>query len=127
MTEPLQIYTIERLRPLLNLAEIISAVRDALIRHADGAVQSPMPGQLTFPDVGGHCHIKYGHMARAENFVVKIATGFYGNPQLGQAVNNGLMLLFDARSGAPRCLFQDEGWMTAWRTAAAVALAELIV
>lgn len=33
------------------------------------------------------------------------------------------MLLFDARTGVPRCLFQDEGWLTAWRTAAAVALA----
>jgi ornithine cyclodeaminase len=33
------------------------------------------------------------------------------------------MLLIDAGTGAPACLFQDEGWMTEWRTAAAVALA----
>jgi ornithine cyclodeaminase len=123
MTEPLPIYTIEKLRPLLNRAEVISVVRDALIRHAKGAVQSPMPGQLTFPEVAGDCHIKYGHMTGADHFVVKIATGFYNNRQLGRAVNDGLMLLFDARTGAPHCLFQDEGWMTAWRTAAAVALA----
>jgi ornithine cyclodeaminase/alanine dehydrogenase-like protein (mu-crystallin family) len=35
MTEPLPIYTIEKLRPLLNRAEVISVVRDALIRHAE--------------------------------------------------------------------------------------------
>jgi ornithine cyclodeaminase len=123
MTAALPIYTIEMLRPLLNRAEVISVVRSALIRHAEGAVQSPMPGQLTFPDVNGDCHIKYGYMSGAKHFVVKVATGFYHNPQRGLAVNNGLMLLFDATTGAPRCLFQDEGSMTAWRTAAAVALA----
>src|ERR1700675_4050577 len=123
MTTALPIYTIEMLRPLLNRTEVISVVRGALIRHAEGAVQSPMPGQLTFPDVNGDCHIKYGYMSGAELFVVKVATGFYNNPQRGLAVNNGLMILFDATTGAPRCLFQDEGWMTAWRTAAAVALA----
>jgi len=123
MTKSLPIYTLESIRPLLNRGEVITAVRDALIRHAAGEVQSPMPGQLTFPEVNGDCHIKYGHVTGANHFVVKIATGFYDNPRLNLAVNNGLMLLFKAQTGAPRCLFQDEGWMTAWRTAAAVALA----
>jgi len=123
MSERLPTYTIADIRPLLHRSEVIAAVREALIRHAAGEVQSPMPGQLTFPEVNGDCHIKYGHIRGADQFVVKIATGFYDNRQVGQPVNSGLILLFDARTGAPRCLFQDEGWMTAWRTAAAVALA----
>lgn len=123
MSDPLPTYALKDIRPLLQRGEVIAAVREAVIRHSAGEVQSPMPGQLTFPEVNGDCHIKYGHIRGADQFVVKIATGFYDNPQSGQPVNNGLMLLFDSRTGAPRCLFQDEGWMTAWRTAAAVALA----
>jgi ornithine cyclodeaminase len=62
-------------------------------------------------------------MAGSPSFAVKIATGFYDNVRLGLPSANGVILLFDARTGAPRCLFQDEGWMTAWRTAAATAIA----
>ena len=82
-----------------------------------------MPGHLTFQDVGGDCHIKFGHLTDSPTFAIKIATGFYLNPRLGLPSGNGVILLFDARTGAPLCLFQDGGMMTAWRTAAATALA----
>jgi len=117
------IYTIEQIEPLLNRRGVIEAVRDALIRHARGEVRSPMPGHLLFEEARGDCHIKFGHMAGAPNFAVKIATGFYDNASLGLPSANGVILLLDARTGAPLCLFQDGGWMTAWRTAAATAIA----
>lgn len=117
------VYTINQIRPLLKRGGVICAVRDALIRHARGDVQSPMPGHLLFEEAHGDCHIKYGHMAGSPHFAVKIATGFYNNDSLGLPSANGMILLFNAHTGAPVCLFQDGGWMTAWRTAAATAIA----
>lgn len=123
MRSDFPVYTIGQIEPLLDRRGIVDAVCEALIRHARGHVQSPMPGQLLFEDVRGDCHIKYGHLAGSPSFAVKIATGFQDNPRLGLPSGNGLILLFDAHTGAPQCLFQDGGWMTAWRTAAATALA----
>ncbi len=123
MSSAFPTYTLDQISPLLDRTAIIDAVKDALIKHSAGAVQSPMPGQLIFEEAHGDCHIKYGHVKGGASFAIKIATGFYENGKRGLPVNNGLTLVFDALTGAPQCLFQDQGWMTAWRTAAATALA----
>lgn len=119
----MKIYSIDDIRLRLDKRAVIDTVRDALVRHSRGEVQSPMPGHLLLKRANGDCHIKYGHMAGSPNFAVKVATGFYDNSKLGLPVNNGLIIVFDAQTGAPVSLFQDEGWLTAWRTAAATALA----
>jgi ornithine cyclodeaminase len=123
MTKAFAIYSIEDLRPLLDHRRVIEAVRVALIRHSAGDVQSPLPGELVFPAGPGDCHIKFGHLSGDPSFAVKVATGFYNNGARGLPVNNGLTLVFDAETGVPQVLFQDGGWLTAWRTAAATALA----
>ncbi|MCX6082252.1 MAG: NAD(P)-binding domain-containing protein [Chloroflexi bacterium] len=123
MSAQFNIFTVDDLLPLLNKRMVIDAVRDALICHGRGKVQSPMPGHLLFPEVNGDCHIKSGHMVGSANFVIKVATGFYNNSMRGLPVNNGAVLVLDAQTGAPVSLFQDDGWLTAWRTAAATALA----
>lgn len=123
----MKIYTIDDIRPHLNKRAVIDAIRDALIRHSRGEVQSPMPGHLLFEEANGDCHIKYGQMAGSPTFAIKVATGFYDNGKRGLPVNNGLIMVFDAQTGAPVSLFQDEGWLTAWRTAAATALAAHIL
>jgi ornithine cyclodeaminase len=119
----MKIYTLNDLRPLLDKAAILTAVREALIAHARGEVQSPMPGHLLFTEAKGDCHIKYGQIIGSPTFAIKVATGFYDNGAQGLPVNNGLVMVFNAHTGAPLSLFQDEGWLTAWRTAAATALA----
>jgi len=111
------------LRAAVPEAAILPAVRAALIRHARGEVIAPPPGQLLFDNPVGDCHIKFGYDRGGAIFAVKIATGFYDNPRLGLAVNNGLLLVFDQRTGQPVALLQDEGWLTSMRTAAAGALA----
>jgi ornithine cyclodeaminase len=119
----MRIIRLSELQPLLNKKAIVDVVRAALIAHANGLIQSPMPGELIFREAGGDCHIKYGHRQGAENFAIKVSTGFYNNEALGLPVNNGLTMVFDAKTGIPKILFQDEGWLTAWRTVAATILA----
>jgi ornithine cyclodeaminase/alanine dehydrogenase-like protein (mu-crystallin family) len=110
--------------PVIGLAEIsrvatpslvFTAVRDALIAHAEGRTSVPAPMVLDFPTHSGDCHVKAGHVEGSPYFVVKIASTF-------ASVNNGLMLLVDATNGAPAAVLADEGMLTAWRTAAAGAL-----
>jgi ornithine cyclodeaminase len=123
MKRALEIVDLEELRPLLDRSRVIGCVRQALIQQAAGQVQSPLPGQLLFSQPPGDCHIKFGHIGGSSTFAVKIATGFYDNPRHGLPSNHGLILVFDAHTGAPRVLLKDDGWLTAWRTAAATALA----
>jgi ornithine cyclodeaminase len=123
MKAPLEILGIDQLRPHLNKSRIIEVVRDALIAHADGLVQSPPPGQLMFSEPTGDCHIKFGHLYGASTFAIKVATGFYENHKQGLPVNHGLILIMDTKTGAPKIILKDDGWLTAWRTTAAVVLA----
>ncbi|TDD14315.1 ornithine cyclodeaminase family protein [Kribbella turkmenica] len=110
--------------PVLGLPEIsraatadlvFAAVRDALIAHAEGRTSVPPPMVLDFPAHSGDCHVKAGYVEGAPYFVVKVASTF-------ASVNNGVMLLVDATTGAPAAVLADEGKLTAWRTAAAGAL-----
>ncbi|MFI7060008.1 ornithine cyclodeaminase family protein [Kribbella sp. NPDC050124] len=96
--------------------ELVStAVRDALIAHAEGRTAVPSPMVLDFPEHSGDCHIKAGYVEGSPYFTVKIASTF-------ASVNNGLMLVVDATTGSPAAVLADEGKLTAWRTAAAGAL-----
>lgn len=110
--------------PVLGLAEItaiatpeviFSAVKEALIAHAEGRTSVPPPMVLEFPDHAGDCHVKAGHVGGSQHFAVKVASTF-------ASVNNGLILVVDATTGVPAAVLADEGMLTAWRTAAAGAL-----
>ena len=115
--------TLETIQASLTEADILDAVQGALVAQARGQVNSPPPGMLQLDDPKGECHIKYGHLDGSDTFVIKIACGFYENPKIGLSANNGMMLVFDAKTGAPVCILDDKGWLTNARTAAAGALA----
>ncbi|MFD4658667.1 ornithine cyclodeaminase family protein [Kitasatospora sp. NPDC058444] len=102
---------------------VLTAVRDALIAHAHGRTTVPPPVHLRFPDADGDCHVKAGWVTDAPDFTVKIATGFYRNPAAGLPTNHGLVCVVSARTGEIRAILDDRGLLTAWRTAAAGALA----
>lgn len=117
--------------PMISLAEIrqaasaeliFTAVRESLIAHAQGSTQVPPPTHLLFPRANGDCHVKAGQVEGLPYFTVKVASGFYGNAALGLPTNNGLLLALSAQTGALGAVLVDEGWITAWRTAAAGAL-----
>jgi ornithine cyclodeaminase len=115
--------TLETIQASLTEADILDAVQGALVAQARGQVNSPPPGMLQLDEPAGECHIKYGHLDGSDTFVIKIACGFYENPKIGLSANNGMMLVFDAKTGAPVCILDDKGWLTNARTAAAGALA----
>jgi len=119
----LPVHGLGQLRSVLLRKDMLRVVREAFVRHAEGEVVAPRGGELLFQDPPGDCHIKFGHFRDGQVFVVKVAMGFYENAAKGLETNNGLMLVFDARTGATLAVLNDQGWLTSWRTAAAGALA----
>lgn len=99
------------------------SIRKAYIASAQGKVQSPPVTYLGFDQHNGDCHVKTGHIAGTDAFVIKIATGFYDNPAQGLPSSNGLNILFSATNGAPLAILRDEGWLTDMRTGLGGAIA----
>ena len=64
---------LETIQASLTEADILDAVKGALIAQARGEVNSPPPGMLILSDPDGECHIKYGHLEGSDTFVIKIA------------------------------------------------------
>lgn len=119
----LPIISLETIQSSLTEADILDAVKGALIAQSRGEVNSPPPGMLQLENPKGECHMKYGHLKGSDTFVIKIASGFYDNPKMGLSANSGMMLVFSAQTGIPQCVLDDKGWLTNARTAAAGALA----
>jgi ornithine cyclodeaminase len=117
------VYSLSDIERVVDRASILNAIDEAICLHAAGKVCSPDPGVLIFNQPPGDCHIKYGFINGGPSFVIKVAVGFYGNPDLGLSTNNGLVLVFDSQTGKTKAILLDEGWLTSWRTAAAGALA----
>src|SRR5947208_7839691 len=61
-------------------------------------------------------------MADRRQTVHKVATGFYRNRARGLPSGDGMFLLLDADTGVPAVMLEQHGYLTDFRTAAAVAL-----
>ena len=100
-----------------------------LIPQIEAGFRAYSENRAVVPPVGemllekGEVHIKYGYIKGDPYYVIKIASGFYGNPSLGLPSGNGMMLLFNQDTGAGECMLLDEGYLTDVRTAVAGAIA----
>lgn len=103
--------------------DLLQCIEEAFVALSDGSADVPPVGHLGFTEPAGDMHIKYGYIKGDANYVVKIASGFYQNQSIGLPNNNGLILVFNAKTGIPECLLQDEGYLTDLRTALAGAVA----
>ena len=117
------IIKLEQIKACLANIDLTNAMQEAFIQYSNGNAIVPPVGELLFDEPKGDVHIKYGYIKNDDYYVVKIASGFYQNPQQGIASSQGLMLLFDQKTGVPKAVLLDQGHLTDIRTAAAGALA----
>lgn len=101
----------------------IAAVETGFKRYSAGQVQVATVLHLAFAEPPGDCHVKAAAVAGDEVFVVKLATGFYRNPELNLPSSNGFMAVLSARTGELLALLHDQGHLTDQRTAMAGAIA----
>lgn len=112
------------IRALAGLTpDAIDAVADGFERLAAGSVRQPPVLSLELPEVHGELDVKTAWVDGWDVFCVKLSTGFFGNPAVGLPSASGLMAVLDARTGRPRALLLDGGYLTDLRTAAAGAVA----
>jgi ornithine cyclodeaminase len=106
----------------IDAVDIIREIAAGFVAYSQDRVVVPPVGEMIFEEPRGDTHIKYGFIRGDDFFVIKIASGFYDNADLGLPTGSGMMLLFSQKTGEPLCIMLDEGYLTQIRTAAAGAV-----
>ncbi len=113
----------QNIRGLVKEDEALKAVETAFRALAEGRAVQPPPLGMDLEDVRGEVHVKGAFLRGEPVFAMKVASGFYQNPERGLPTGSGLVLVFDSTSGFPLALLRDNGYLTELRTGAAGALA----
>ena len=118
----MRIVSLEEIKAVLPKIDLMQEIETGFSAYSNGEVVVPPVGELNFDNPPGDVHIKYGYIQDDDVYVIKIASGFYQNKLLGLSNGQGMMLVFDQKSGKPIGLLQDEGYLTDVRTAVAGAI-----
>lgn len=124
---PIRWVTELELRELIHEDESFRAAELAFRALAEGRVVQPPPMSFDFAETSGEVHVKGAAIAGSPIFAVKIASGFYRNPERDLPSSSGLVLVLDQTTGFPLALFQDNAYLTEMRTAGAGALAATLL
>ena len=119
----MEILNLNQLKKLINIKQLISDLEEGYVLYSEGLVEVPPVGFLNFEEPPGDVHIKYGYIKKDSVYVVKIASGFYNNPQLGISASDGLLLVFSQQTGKLESILLDECYLTYVRTAVGGAIA----
>jgi len=122
MSNPVQVFTAEQIDAAVAELDPFAAITNGFIDFSTGKVTVPPVGELLLPERRGELHIKCGAVRNDWCYVVKLASGFYGNPVLGLPSGNGLMLVFSQATGELLAVLLDQGRLTKLRTAVAGAV-----
>jgi ornithine cyclodeaminase len=114
---------LDEIKRLIDIPQLIREIEAGFVLYSEGRVTVPPVGFLHFDEPPGDVHIKYGFVTGDEYYVLKMASGFYNNPELGLPASDGLLLVFSQKTGELRLILLDKCWLTDMRTAAAGAVA----
>jgi ornithine cyclodeaminase/alanine dehydrogenase-like protein (mu-crystallin family) len=120
-----EVAVIERdaVRAALDMRSLIDAVSSAFTAYTEGRAEMPSVIHLDVPEREGEIHVKAGYLHGGPYFAVKVATGFPGNEAMHLPSSDGLVVVFEAATGAPAALLLDGGHITDARTGAAGGVA----
>lgn len=118
----MKIIALAEIKELLHTVDLIPKLEEGFVAYSMGNTVMPPVGELCFTNPPGDVHIKYGYINGDEFYVVKIASGFYENPKLNLPSSQGLLLLFNQKTGGLQAILLDEGYLTDLRTAIAGAI-----
>ena len=119
----MKIINIEKIKEIIDKIDLIPLIEEGFVKYSKGQAVVPPVGELLFDKPPGDVHIKYGYIMGDDYYVIKIASGFHENPKLGIPSGNGMMLLFNQKTGEPVGGLFDRGYLTDVRTGVAGAIA----
>ena len=117
-----EIFNRQQIEDALQHVDVTTAIEQGFVAYSQGRVVVPPVGELVFEDPPGDVHIKYGLIKDDDYFVIKVASGFYGDVDTGLPPYDGLMLVFSQKTARLECILLDECDLTNARTAAAGAV-----
>ncbi|NET71406.1 MAG: ornithine cyclodeaminase family protein [Sphaerospermopsis sp. SIO1G2] len=116
----MRIITRDIIEQLVDIDSVVAGQENAFVAFSRGKATIPPVGHMNFSEPNGDYHIKYGMIHGSKHWVVKLAGGFYQNPErYGFSSSQGMMIVLSAEHGKPLYLLQDEGYLTDLRTAIA--------
>lgn len=111
---------LETITSIVESLDLIPMIEKGFMAYSQGDSIVPPVGELQLEK--GEVHIKYGFIKEQPYYVIKIASGFYGNHQYDLPSSNGCMLVFCQSTGQLQGILLDEGHLTDVRTAVAGAI-----
>jgi ornithine cyclodeaminase len=118
----MRVVPLEAFRDRIPFSVAIAAAERGFRALGLGEAELPDPLVLELREQQAEVHVKGAHLRGARHIVLKVATGFYRNQSKGLPSGDGMFLLLDAETGVPDVLLEEHGYLTDFRTAAAVAL-----
>ncbi|MEC9415845.1 MAG: ornithine cyclodeaminase family protein [Pseudomonadota bacterium] len=112
----------QQIEPLLKQINVFEPMKQGFIKYSQGLAEIPPVGELIMNDPPGDVHIKYGYIKGGKYYVIKIASGFSGNNELGIKPGQGMMLLFNLSTGQTEAILIDDANLTDIRTGIAGAI-----
>ena len=126
---PPRVVTADDLERAIDIPALLDEIAEGFVAYSAGRVVVPPVGHLSLSDaqskLHGDVHIKYGYIEGDDVYVIKIAAGVEENAARGLPSGDGLMLVFDRRTGFTQAILIDHARLTDLRTAAAGAVAAL--
>lgn len=113
----MKVITKAEIEKILPDLDPIPAIEQGFIEYSAGKCNVPPVGELIMDK--GEVHIKYGCVTGEDYYVIKIASGFYGNTKIGLCTSNGMMCVFSQNTGEVIAILHDECLLTDVRTAIA--------
>ena len=117
----MELLLLDQIKDLIQGLDLLPQIEAGFRAYSEGRAIVPPVGEMLLDK--GEVHIKYGFIKGDPYYVIKVASGFYGNPAMGLPSGNGMMLLFNQHTGSTECILLDEGYLTNVRTAVAGAIA----
>ena len=97
----MNIYTLDQIKSVLPELDLIPAIEEGFQRYSAQQAVVPPVGELLLEK--GEVHIKYGYLHGGDYYVIKVASGFYGNSQLGLPSSNGMVMTTWGSCPQARC------------------------
>jgi ornithine cyclodeaminase len=99
-----KVIRLDEIKSILPTIDVVTEMEKGFIQYSNGKTVVPPVGELLFDNPKGDAHIKYGYIKDDDFYVIKIASGFYENSKLGIPSSQGLMLVFNQKTGLPEAV-----------------------
>jgi len=118
----MRIVSLDEIKLVLPHIDLVGEIERGFVAYSKGDVVVPPVGEMHFDAPPGDVHIKYGYIKNDDVYVMKIASGFSRNSDFGLPNGNGMLLVFNQKTGQPMAVLKDEAYLTDVRTAVAGAI-----